>query len=542
MRINDTDLELAIHEGCRPMQLQFDPDHHELPYFSNRMSGDNPMNYHHVSFSLSHVPGRWLDALLNAEDTVGAKVSEEVIDKLRYWAYKSLENPMGLPGCINLGTFETVLVSDLHNLREVTHAMVALIRFRNDKKAHDLISRQIRVVDEYFDYSTGEWDEKRFHKSTGGRTLFSPLSDLKQFGFEEKTYFNGTRFPRTFGRYIGALVKLYRATGLQSALAQAVNLTDYAFRTVLPADGSFDPVMHGPHTHSTTSMVAGIALLGETLQQKAILDRVDAFMNNGIREMALDFGWCTENLNRTDHYGEINNTSDMVETCVILANAGYPTYFGRAERMLRAHFLPAQLLDTSFVTNWDTPHEDFHDHLADRSRGAFGFPCPYGHEYEAGGRISFNWDIVGGGVSGLCEVVRSRVTEVGGVLSVNLLFDHEDDRISIVSPYPTASKLTVTLKREGSVRVRLPEWIRGTQLDIQAGGDGVTSSASGEWLYLWNLRAGKPVELDFPLPIYTTDYLVKGQPFTIQWRGDSVYAASGLGRRLRFFPDLGGES
>ena len=54
--------------------------------------------------------------------------------------------------------------------------------------------------------------------------------------------------------------------------------------------------------------------------------------------------------------------------------------------MLRSHILPAQLLDVSFLTD-ETSEDDALDHLAGRMEGAFGFPCPYGHEYEPGSDI-----------------------------------------------------------------------------------------------------------------------------------------------------------
>src|SRR5690606_4917158 len=70
VQTNSTDLGLAIREGCNPMQQMLDNDHDNLPYFGNVMSGDDPRNFHYYNFSLGHIPGRWLNALLNAEDVL----------------------------------------------------------------------------------------------------------------------------------------------------------------------------------------------------------------------------------------------------------------------------------------------------------------------------------------------------------------------------------------------------------------------------------------------------------------------------------------
>jgi len=521
------------------MQRLFDPRRGGLPYFFNTMSGPTPSNGHHVSFSISHIPGRWLNALLNAEAVAGVEIGEGVIENLRGWAIRSLDNPMHLPSCVDLQTFEPVLVSDLHNLRESAHAMHALIVYRADDRAAQLIDQQIRTVDKYLDFDSGQWNEQAFTRETGGRTSFSPLDELRPIGFTDEAYVEGTTFPRTFGRYIGPLVKLYRDVGIDSALSQAIRLTRLAMDTVLLETGEYDPIIHGAHTHSTTSMLSGVALLGELLGDRLILDRVDVFMKNGLTKIAQDFGWCTENFNRGDHYGEINNTVDLIETSFVLARAGYPGHYQRAERMIRAHLLPAQLLDTPFIPDWDEPEADFHHLMAQRSYGAFGFPCPYGHEYEDDGWISFNWDIVGGGVSGLCEVVRNRVTTNGGMTSINLLFDHDDDRVAFTSPYGESPVAVIAAKRDGTYRLRVSDWTPLNEITVNHSSDQISSTVSGQWLYLFGMKAGDQVEVAFPLVESTSYYSIKGDPFSIDWQGDAVVATSEGSRRLRFFPARG---
>lgn len=57
--VNTTDLAKAIRDGCKPMQLFFDPTREHLPYFGNMMTGDDPRSSHFENYSISHVPGRW---------------------------------------------------------------------------------------------------------------------------------------------------------------------------------------------------------------------------------------------------------------------------------------------------------------------------------------------------------------------------------------------------------------------------------------------------------------------------------------------------
>lgn len=510
------------------MQQMYDPLHDDLPYFFNHMAGSEPGNGHHESYSLSHIPGRWLNALLNAEDVLNLELRGQEVDNLAKWTYLAFSHPMGLSRSFpaqenrvaDLTTLRPVPVSDMHNLRETTHALYALSKYRQDQKAYDIAKRQIETIDRYYDFECGKWDEEAFRRETGGSTNA------------------GKPFPREFGRYIGPLVKLYRATGMREALLQAIRLKDFALQNVISANGDYDVDLFGAHTHSVTSMFSSLAQLGELLADNTILSRVKAFMENGLDRIAIETGWCIENYSRTDHLGEVNNTGDILEICLILGRAGYTQYLQRAERILRAHMLPSQLLDTGFIPEWDIPEEDYHHRLATRSRGAFGFPCPYGHEYQIDYPIDFNWDIVGGAVGSLCEAFRDKVTTKGNLISVNLHFDHSDENIEVNSPYTNNDVMEIKLRSRHLVRIRLSHWVDRTNMKITSGGKAVKVFFSGDWLYLPEIKIDSSVRIQFPMAISTTEYKFRADRFTYRWRGDCVDGAACLAPRLRFFDGI----
>jgi hypothetical protein len=524
---NSTDLDLAIRKGCNPMMNLFDPSHDNLPYFGNVMSGPDPKNTHHESFSLSHIPGRWLNALVSVEDLGISMDCEKVIETLAEWTYRSFDHAMGLSRSLDLNTFEIIPVSELHNLRETTHALAAMIRHCGDKRAAEIAKKQIDTVDRYFDHDTGHWDEERFRRERGGSTS----SGFAQGG-------KPPAFPTTFGRYIGSLVRLYLASHMESALVQAIKLKDYAFKSILDEGGNYDAELFGSHTHSTTAMISSLALLAQVIGDHEILERVRAFVENGLNQIALEFGWCIENYYRRDHYGEINNTADIMEACLILGKAGWTEYFQRAERILRGHFLPAQLLDTSFIPEWECPDQDYRHRLASRARGAFGFPCPYGHEYKFDGWISFNWDIVGGGVAGLCQAYKDKVTKTESLVSVNLHFDHSDEDLSVKSPYTNEGIMEVAVKRPVVVRVRLSDWVDRRKLTVRINQQPADCHLSGAWLYLSGLKQGDRVEIGIPMTVIRQDYEFRSEVFSFRWKGDAVDAVASEGKRLCFFDAL----
>jgi len=521
VRTNTTDLELAIREGCQPMQRLFDSVH-RLPYFQNIIQEDNSFNALNESLSLGHMPGRWLDALLAAEHAVGIRPDEAVIRRLADIAYMALDHPIGLPRNLDMTTYGPANASHSHNLRESMHAFAALLRHRGETRALDAAKRQIAAVSRYYDFAAAVWKTEQLLQETGGKLGGADWA-----------------LPMHLGRYIGPLVKLYRASGLEEALEQAIRIKTLLFRCVFNEQGDYDPQRFGDHTHSTTSTLSSLALLGDTLGDKTIFDRIVAFMNNGLRHIALPFGWCLESNKRKDHCGEINNTGDILETCLILGKRGYPGYWQQAEQIMRSHLLPAQLLDTCFVPEWDRPEEDGRHRMASRAKGAFGFPCPYGHEYEPGSRISFNYDIVGGGVSSLCAAYLAKVDRCGSLIGVNLHFDHRDDEIEVTSPYPNGDTLELYLKKAHPVRVRLSDWVDRERVAAKSRErDDIRTVVLGEWLYLFGLQAGDSATIRLPMAVRTVSYPFRGDTFTFRWRGDAVEAAASAGKRLTFFDEL----
>lgn len=518
VEINNSNIELTIKEGLRPMQHLFDSKHDNLPFFENMMAGGAFFgNSHHPTYSVSHIPGRWLNALLNAEDTLGVKIDETAIENLRRWAYISVEKAgIGLPACIDTNTFDVIGQCDLHNLREVMHAYYALVKYRKDEKALSLAMTVIETVDKYFDFDNCRFNQELYKQETGG------------------TITANYPFPLSFGRYIGPLVKLYKACGCEQALKQAIKLKDTCFKFILNENGDYDPVTFGNHTHSTTAMISSLAQLGELLGDMEILDRVKKFLENGMKHIALDFGWCLEVYDRDNFRGEVNNTSDIMEACLILGKAGFTEYFARAERILRAHFLPSQLLDTHFIPEMTDPGDEKTYMIHELSKGAFGFPYPYGHEYEPGSMISFNWDIVGGAVGGLCEAYRSIVTKKDGFINVNLLFDYKDDDIEISSPYDSGTMKVSMKKNVDCVKIRL-----SSAFDVEKiYTDSCEYLIDGDFLYLLKPKCGTKVEIVLQMKERDEEYHFRYRVIKMRWRGESVIAAESAGKRLCYFKEM----
>jgi hypothetical protein len=517
--VNTTDIASAIELGCRTMSNAFDADDDDRPFFESTILPEAKLAWN-SSHSEAHVPGRHLNALLNAEDVLGLTIDERAVENHRRAAFYSYSGPVPLP--LNRERKDGRPVRMIpHNVREGFHALYSLVKYRGDPEAQQLAEDSIAWILAHWDARRG-WDEAALSRD-GLRLVQSP----------NESFIIG------LGRAIGPLVKYYRATGHGPALELAETLAEKACGEYFLDDGAFDPSRFGTHTHSTTCVMSGLAQLAELLDVHPLLARVKAFYDNGLWQIRNAIGWVIEATHRQHldaDVGEVNNTGDIVETALILGAAGYARCYADAKRILRCHLLPAQVRDTSFIHDGPNPaNVDGHRKVAERHLGAFGFPTPYGHLPPGATWLSFNMDIVGGAVGSLCEVLRHAIRANATGIHVNLLFDVETDDVQVESPYTTPA-LRVRVKRQVPLWVRLPPWadVDRNAIRAQAG----ACQWQGECLFLPAPPVGVPIEIAFPLTEHELVLHHRMHDIRVRIRGDSVRAMQDFGAELTFFEPM----
>ena len=280
-------------------------------------------------------------------------------------------------------------------------------------------------------------------------------------------------------------------------------------------------------------MISSLAQLGDVTNDREIFERIDAFFKNGLRKIALPFGWCIEgNARRDNLVGEINNTSDIMESCLIMGKHGYDGYYAMAEEILRAHFLPSQLLDTSFIPEYEDESNVSTYKMASRAKGSFGFPTPYGHEDKPGAWISFNWDIVGGGVNGLCEAYKEIAYENGDMLVVPMHFACDRENYTVTDPYTANGVMTVSAKKNlRTLKLRIPHRAKIKCADRPY-------TVSGEWIYASLDAKNEPFTVEFEFETKDIAYDFRGWRIKLRWHCEEVVGANNGDRRLCFFESI----
>ncbi len=515
--VNSLNIGDAIRLGCRTMQNVFNADDNRFPFFSSTVrpvAGLSFSSWH----SDAHIPGRHLNALLNAEEAVGVEIDKDAVENHRRAAFFSYSGPVAMP--LNRQEPGGLPVNFCpHNLREGLHALYALVKYRNSAEARELAERSIAAVFEFWDPDRG-WDVQR-------------LGALGIHYQERQGFIHGE------ARMLGPLVKYYRATHYGPALKLALILKEKLTHDFFLSEGTFDPKRFAlTHVHSITSVMSSMAQLADMLEDSSLMMRVKAFYDNGLWDMRDEIGWSPENVPQegSDH-GEANNTGDILETALILGRWGYSEYYHDAERILRCHLLPSQLRDVSFIS--DPPNPDNVDGLRDvanRHLGAFGFPAPYGHEAVGRGRgnLSFNMDVVGGVVGSLCEAYREVARFESTGHWVNLLFDCETSAIRVWSPY-THDCLRIEPLQSGPLFVRIPPWLTRDEVNVK-GGKTPPVWTNG-YLFFGKVAAGQIIELHFPLKeeqIILSERL-HIHPIRVRLEGDAVAGMDNFGADLTFF-------
>lgn len=520
--VNTTDIDGAIRLGCRTMQRVFNADDNDLPYMVARARPEAELA--DSAFWVGHVPGRHLNALLNADDAAGISLDEEAIERHQRAAHFSYSGPVALP--LSRSSIDAPLDHfSAHDVREGFHALYSLVKYRSDDQAQRIAEASIAAIFDLWNPDRG-WNLARMEREYG-----ISVADKNE------------NFVRTLPRAIGPLVKYYRATGYGPALALAIVLKEKLLNDHFPEDGRYSIDLQGTHGHSIACDLSSMAQLAELTEDATLIERVKAFYDNGEWELRDSLGWVVEKtgqscIDRPD-MGEINSTGDLVETALILGRRGFAEYFEDAERMLRCHLLPAQLRDTGFIVEPPNPENiDGRRDVARRLRGGFGFPAPYGHEpLELDGfdAVLFHLDLVGGAVGSLCEAYRYATRFGQDGHHVDLLFDHETDAIKVESNY-THEAISVTLKKPGPLWVRVPSWVRREDIAIE--GVSGTPRFVGAYLFVAEQPVGVPMRLRYDLIVRKIVLKHRTRDIRVRLRGDAVEAMDNFGADLTFFDSM----
>ena len=488
-----------------------------MPYWNcNFKNGDLAGFRHSGAWDRCHDVARAIHGLCMAEEVTGDSIEETVLSDLAEHLFALFDEADNLPGTHADDTGQRFI--NLHNVRETTHALAALIR-RGDSRAGYWARRMVRMMRQALD-ETGKIHLDRLPKYEDGRLR------LTVEGY--------THQPSQEGRAVDALVRYYRVSGDEVALELAILMTDYALEYCFTPAGTLTEEA-GTHGHSINALVAGMLDLALLLNDQQLFQKVKAVYDVGLPRFNSSFGWSMESLDRFTPRGESNNTGDILRAALLLGRAGFPTYFEHAERILRGHLLPSQVIDVEKFSDNPNVAEDHLRSLASRIRGGFAFPTPNDFLVQPDAAIVV-YDITSGAVDGLCEAWRAIITEDDAGIWINLLLSCETNGVSIKSYLSGEGRIEIENTSNRNVFVRIPQWVSPNEIHLKLNGAEHALSFIGSYLLVQGKEELQTISINFPMCKTRTVESIAYKRYTIDWVGNQIVAMSPPAEHLPIFP------
>ena len=351
------------------------------------------------------------------------------------------------------------------------------------------------------------------------------------------------------GFMIKSLMASVRVLHDQSALKLARRQVQRVFveSPLFSPDNTF---RHGGHMHGNLRTLVGAADYALYLGDPVLFSRVDALYRY-VRSEATSFGFMPEVIGRQ---GDVVATEtcalmDYIGLGVTLANHGHPEYWGDVERVVRNQLVESQATDLSWLKDApekaDTGQFTWRD-LPGRLAGGFaGWSSPnhflatcetlhWGGPELRGKTRAFQNCCGGSGTHGFFIAWKNAASFENGTLSVHLHFDKLLPQAEIRGYQPFQGLLTIRLKEDCAVRVRIPELVEPGALKAEAGGAPVSVKVWGNYAELGRRPSGTTLKITYPLASRTEEVQIGNAGFRhyryrVRWRGDTVLAMEPVG-------------
>lgn len=222
--------------------------------------------------------------------------------------------------------------------------------------------------------------------------------------------------------------------------------------------------------------------------------------------------------------GEINQTGDVIRTALLLGDAGFTEEYESAERYLRSMLLPTQHDEEElswYLRNDPTAKEDSRRNVLFRCIGGYAMQLP-NDRMRTGDWPITTLDITSGAVHALCECWRHRVTWKDTTARVNLLFDYEDERLTLKSDLPVRGCLRFSPRVPMELRIRIPPWVDRKTLRLFVGDVETEVRCEGGYLCMGELAVGQEGEVRFSVPVKEEKETVDGVEYTTRWMGSQI--------------------
>ncbi|MBW7894558.1 MAG: hypothetical protein H3C27_05540 [Opitutaceae bacterium] len=483
----------------------------------------------------AHDMGRWWDAALRLEATIGFAIPRETETTARRNLARLTDNPDRLLcNRPDIACLQPKAKLNPHNFRETLLAYNALIRWRQDPDARAAALTLVAAMDRALQ-PDGRLDCTRF----GLSQLVPFTQDPSHAPGPAHAWFDSTG---TSGRALEALVWLYEATGEPTVLALATRIAEHHLQATVNPDGTVRNEITAPHNvghnHSYLGTLRGLLLFGLLTGRREFVTTVAATYRRGVRGIIVkESGWTPHDLGKTrfpnphgDPVADPASAGDSAQIALWLAlRTGADDLLDDVERLVRARLLPTQLTDEEIARN---PAQGFKA----RDRGAWRI---HGECHAEKGCTP---DVHAAVIHTLCDIRQNVCSATPGGVRVNLHFDTDNDWLRLTCHRDTSARVRVELKRTTPLAIRLPGWASATGAQLTLNNRPQPLQQAGVFVQAGTkaLPAGSVVELTFDLPGRTSEeQMPSGRTYRFTWRGDEITGIAPQDQPVPFYPAAG---
>ena len=511
------DLQEAIALASMHLNSLFNRDKDDEPYFYANHKADNKgVMLHSVVIGIPHVVGRCLLGSMMAERLAGTPFPPAGLATLERYLRGSFDNEDHLNSYYDPEKGNRRFV-EFHNMREGLYGLVMLIQDRESDWAREKAGLMLRTLDAVTD-EKGEWSVELLRKR-GMADRCSGISVMNA------------------SRMVDPLLALHRATDDPLALKLAGLYAKASLRTGFEPDGRFAPMDRSSgHVHSITSSLSGITEYALFIGDKAMLETCLRILDKGVPSYFSSWGWgdevTPEHPADEPSRGEMNQTGDVIRTCLTLGAAGQTDRYEMAERYLRSMVLPTQHREgemRAYLHDAPRPASDAERNVLLRTVGGWAMQLPNDRMKEGDWPLS-TLDITSGTLHAMAECQAHIVTDDGAAVSLNLHLSADTPLGVVRSGLPLEGRLTFVARLDRAVRVRIPQWVDAKRLAIRVNREAVKPKLKGGYAELGRLRPGDQVEVVFPVPVRIERERVDHVTYRTVWAGAQILQITPRGK------------
>ena len=347
---------------------------------------------------------------------------------------------------------------------------------------------------------------------------------------------NRTKDILTGAQIILPLVRFADATEDGEALHLALGL----IRFLREQSGAFDAEgrmteFAARYLHSTANFLNGVLKYALMTREDELIAWTQKAYDH-LRAYTTEFGFVPHRTHGADrHRGDVCALKDMMEIALQLGLHVDPAYLTVAERYGRNHLLECQILDLDWVYNhagttfcteiWHGKHPPegvTKERVCERALGAFAGWCRPNDAFDPLNPRLMSRSTAAGSRA-LYAMWHYAVTRHETTTHVNLHFSRDSRYATVTSHLPCEGHLDVTMKVKGTLGVRAPEGVKGSQIEItvnkaRLSGDHIRNG----FLIVEGLKERDTVTVKWPQEEHTRRYEGLERSYLGYWRGDTL--------------------